>query len=212
MKKCKNCNEYFCEKHHNEKYCSAKCRNIFWSRDYYNKNKEKILKKMKTDEYKEKEREYKRTPERKRHLNKYLREKRKTDPIWKIKINFIDRMRRHNYLRGKFVMAKLEEYLGYSINELYKYLLSTLPDEYDINDYLIRKLEIDHIIPYNRYIMLEPGDEEFKKCWNIKNLRFVLKNKNLKRNRVFVLNIDEIKKYDLFDILPIGMLDIIDKI
>jgi len=51
--------------------------------------------------------------------------------------------------------------------------------------------------------MLKIGDTEFKKCWNIRNLRLVSKENNKNRKRIN-FPWEEIFQLNLIDLLPIG--------
>jgi len=202
-KECKLCNKLFTTKYSHQKFCDKKCRNKFWALDYYYKNKEKILKKMKSKEYRAKERKYKKLPKNKQHRNEYLRQKRKTDPCWKLKCCVIDRIRKDNNIGHLFKMKNLELNIGYKIDDLWLYLKSNIQPTFSEKDYLCGNLEIDHIIDYHWFLSLKPGDEEFKKCWDMRNLRLITKKENLKKYRK-KMNWEEIKKLDIIDLLPRG--------
>lgn len=203
MKKvCTTCDEEFEAKKANQKYCTPKCRDKFWCQKYYQKNRERILKKSKTPEFRQKQNEYNKTPERRAWHSKYLRDKKLTDGKYKLKHRIIDRIRTVEEFK-RFKHGKLEKYLGYNIDTLYQYLIEKL-DGFTEKDFLIpKKLEIDHIIPFHWYIVQNLGDDEFKKCWDMKNLRLISPEQNRKR-RCKKFDWDEIEEYDLIDILPKG--------
>lgn len=50
------------------------------------------------------------------------------------------------------------------------------------------------------FIFESAEDEEFKQCWNIRNLRLLEKNENLKKGGKLDLNL--IKEYNIEDLLP----------
>lgn len=211
IRECKVCKEKFEAKKYNQKYCGSKCRNKHWGRKGYLKNKEKILFKIKNDdEYQKKQKKYRKTDKFKQHRNKYLRLKRKTDPIYRVKYSIWGRIRIDPILMGKSKIRDIEKYLDYTISELWQYLEKTIEDCFSIKDYLNGDLEMDHIIPYSWYIIENPGDEEFKKCWDFKNLRLIHKNENRKRNRN-IFDWHMIKEKKLYDILPLGPKEIYEK-
>jgi len=93
--------------------------------------------------------------------------------------------------------------LDYTIDCLYEYLIKNL-DGFVESDFLTpKKLELDHIIPFHWFIVQELGDSEFKKCWDMKNLRLISKEDNRKRS-CKTFDWDEIVRYNLVDLLPKG--------
>lgn len=210
IKQCVVCGNDYESKRSNSKYCSKQCSDKFWHDDFYKKNKSKISENARTDEFREKSRKYAATPERKKYHRDHLRKKRSSDPIWKLKHSIIDRIKLENY--PNCTMRELENYLGYAIVDLYDYLMKSLPDGCVETDFLIlNKLHLDHIIPYHWYITFDAGDEEFKKCWAMKNLRFLLREDNLTRNKKDkILLWKEAIDLDLLDILPKGANEMVD--
>jgi len=201
MKKCNWCDEEFQSKTGNQVFCSIKCRNCWWSNDYYQKNKDKILESNKTPEYRQRANVLAKSEPRSLHRLKYLKERRKTDAVYRVKVNIAERLKLH--FGKEFKVGKLEYYLGYKIIDLRNHLISTIPDGYCITHYLAGKMHLDHIIPYHWFIVMELGDQEFKKCWNPINLRLIPKEKNLKRIRK-TFDWMSVKKYGLENILPKG--------
>ncbi|KKL18766.1 hypothetical protein LCGC14_2472230, partial [marine sediment metagenome] len=174
MKECIHCKKLF-KDGKREKYCSDKCREIFWNRKQYAKpeHRNKILTRMKSKEHRKKDREYKKTPARRQHRREYLKVKRRTDPLWKLEHSIRDRVRSGILLAP---LGKFSTYLGYTIQELYDYL--SAKDGYDESSYLAGELSLDHIIPLHWFITLEVGDKEFRKAWNMRNLRIIPLRKN----------------------------------
>lgn len=72
---------------------------------------------------------------------------------------------------------RLYRYLGYSIEELKEHLEHQFEDwmNWDNLGLTANKeketWQIDHIIPVNTFNIKEIGDEEFRKCWALDNLR-----------------------------------------
>ena len=142
-------------------------------KDFREKNKEKI---------KEQKKEY------------YLKNKNKPEFILSIKISSYIR----ECLNGTKNKIHWENLVGYTTNDLIKHLEKTSP--YLIEDYLNGELHIDHIIPKSLYKYISYEDEEFKKCWNLRNLRLITIEENL--NKSNKLDRELIKKYNIEDLLP----------
>lgn len=72
---------------------------------------------------------------------------------------------------------RLYRYLGYTIEELKEWLENQFEDWMNWDNLGLTATkeketwQIDHIIPVNTFNILEMGDEEFKKCWALDNLR-----------------------------------------
>lgn len=202
--KCDYCDKKFELRRHNQRYCDKKCRDSYWGKKQYQKNKEKILARLKTKESREKQNAYNQTPARRKYHNEYAKNKRRTDPLWKLKIDIHCRAGKNKLLDNS--LKNLEKNLGYTIKELYKYLSNK--HGYNESEYLAGKLQLDHIIQFHWYITEKAGDEEFRKCWNMRNLRLIPKEENQKRStRIYW---EEIEKLKISDLLPCGA-DIIYK-
>jgi hypothetical protein len=92
--------------------------------------------------------------------------------------------------------------LGYDIDVLKNHLEKTLPKNISWDIYLKNSTEfhIDHIIPISAYSFDSYNDEDFKKCWNYRNLRIISRSDNLiKFNSI---EKELIKKYNIEDLLP----------
>lgn len=73
---------------------------------------------------------------------------------------------------------KTEELLGYSIGTLQRHLEKTIPDGYCWEDYLSNKLQVDHIDADAHFNYKSPYDIDFRRSWDIKNLRLLETRKN----------------------------------
>ena len=71
--------------------------------------------------------------------------------------------------------------LGYSLDELEPHLRATLPDDCDWNDYLDGTLQLDHIVPVSAHNFTSIDDIDFQRCWALKNLRLITKEKNQRK-------------------------------
>ena len=80
-------------------------------------------------------------------------------------------------LKGIKKGDSIKNILGYTIEELKEWLENQFEDwmNWDNLGLTATKAketwQIDHIIPVNTFNILEIGDEEFKKCWALDNLR-----------------------------------------
>lgn len=224
---CINCSKEF-EGHKLRKFCSKKCRSDYWNskmteyrKEYwkvnkskfsklaherYTKNRESILNKTKSAEYKKRANKLNKTSKRKKHRNEFLRNKRRTNVNYRIKTSILDRIKIEK-LKNPNRGQSIELALGYKIEDLAIHLTNTMPDGYSITDYLVGKLELDHIIPVNFYCYLSAGDSEWKKCWSIKNLRLIPKEKNRKRDWAS-LDWNIILSQNFEDILPKSPIEI----
>lgn len=68
--------------------------------------------------------------------------------------------------------------LGYTIQELKRRLISTIPDGYYWQDFLDSKLELDHIRPVGKYKYTKKTHINFKRAWGLDNLRLFPKKLN----------------------------------
>lgn len=89
--------------------------------------------------------------------------------------------------------------VDYSFDDFLQRLEETLPQGFSIDDYGT-KLHLDHIIPVSVYNITSYEDEDFHKCWNIRNLRLLEASKNISKNNN--LDMDLVKKYKIQDLLP----------
>lgn len=188
------------------KFCSEKCSDKYWgNKSYYNRI-DKVRAYVRRPDVKARVNKLNKSPHRKAHRNKYLRQKRKTDPVWRLKTSIIDRLRHYKNYIFSYKTKDLESHFGYSFENLWKHLLTTIPNGYVEQDYLNGVLEMDHIIPCVYYISLEMGDAEFKKCWDMSNLRLITKDENISRNNRGSLDGSfywkDIATYNIFNLLP----------
>ena len=180
------------------------------SRGHYKNNKEKILEqkkqygqanKEKISEYhkqygqanKEKIKQYKQANKEK--INKRERTRRKNDEQHRT------RKRLSSLLRKTLKTAKTTKknstlnYIGCSIEFMKEHLNSTKKPDWGDD------LHIDHIIPKTSFD--HTNDEEIKKCWNWRNLRYLPAKENISKQNT--LDMDLIKSYGIEDLLPEGV-------
>jgi 5-methylcytosine-specific restriction endonuclease McrA len=92
-----------------------------------------------------------------------------------------------------------ENIVGYSLQELIDHFENT--SDFTVQDYLEKDLHIDHIIPISAYDFNSFEDEEFKKCWNLRNLRLITAKENLSKSNK--LDIKLIEEYNIINLLPL---------
>jgi len=93
-----------------------------------------------------------------------------------------------------------ERVLGFTLQDLKKHLELLFEDGMDWNNYGTWGIAL--IIPKS-YYHYNGINNEFKKCWSLKNMYPLSIDKCIKRK----IDIELIKKYQLYDILPLRMLD-----
>ena len=113
----------------------------------------------------------------KRYQNQWSRNKRKTD----LRFNLNNRMSFAiwNVLKNNKAGKKWEDLVEYTLNDLIKRLKRTMPKGYTWQDFLDGKLQIDHIIPKSIFNFTKHNHTDFKRCWDLKNLRLLPAKENL---------------------------------
>jgi hypothetical protein len=144
-----------------------------WSKNKKDHRKEYL--KQYREKNKEKIKEVKRT---------YQKEKRHTDPIYKLISNF----RTAIYIVLK--ENKLDKYtnyfnmVGYSAEQLKEHLEKQFKDGMNWENY--GEWHIDHIKPISSFIFETCDDEQFKVCWALENLQPMWGIENIKKgNKIF---------------------------
>ena len=157
---------------------------------WFQENKERLKRKPLTEEQKKNRKEYKAKwfQENKERLITENLKKRKNDP--KIKINHLMSNSILKCLGRKKDRNKWTDIVGYTYVDLYNHFkVSEIPNGY----------HIDHIIPVSAY-NYSFVDEEFLKCWNIRNLRLIPAEENLKKGGRIIKEL--IEEYKIKDLLP----------
>ena len=150
---------------------------------YYKDNCEKILKQQKKynknncEKISERRKQYRQNNSEQRR--QYVNMKRKTDLKIKLDNNISSKIRRS--LKGKKNYKKWETLVGYTKFDLIKRLKYTLPQGYIWQDFLAGKLHIDHIIPISAFNYNTTKNPDFKRCWALTNLRLLTEKENRKK-------------------------------
>lgn len=180
------------------------------TKTYYLEHRDEILARLKTPEVRKARNEYQRTPERREWYRNYLKKKRRTDPIFKLRQSIKDRLRYDGKNVTKEKGLRAEAIIGSPLNEAWEYLKMTIPQGMTELDYLNGTLEVDHIIPVLCYTYLSVDDSEFKKCWHYRNMRLALRSENKDRGKGIDWSL--VKQYNISDLLPENPIDTFNKI
>ena len=164
------------------------------NREYYLKNKDKILEsnrrsfeKNKADRIAYKKQWYIENRDRCRELNaKWHAENKRTYKPRKKKLDSCGicnkRMSggiRYSLRAGKQGRSWVS-LVPYTLDDLIKHLKSTLPDGYTWDD--LDKLHIDHKIPIAVFNYEKPEDDDFQRCWALSNLQLLPALENMRKN------------------------------
>lgn len=132
-------------------------------------------------EYRERERAYNRAhrqaPERKERQNQLERDRRATDPAFRLMCRL--RARTRNLLRGINKSTRTEELLGISALEL----VERWNVEYTLGWESNSNLHIDHIRPCASFDILSPAQQHV--CFNYRNLQLLPASENQSKNNLW---------------------------
>jgi len=145
-----------------------------YMKEYRKNNREKIL--LQSSDYFKKYRK-KNKDKIKEYQIKWQKNKRRTN--LKFKLNDKISIGIYKSLRGNKKCRHWEDLVGYNVIDLIKHLQKTMPEGYTWQDYLKGRLHIDHIIPISAFNFNKPEHPDFKRCWDLKNLRLLPAKENL---------------------------------
>jgi hypothetical protein len=97
-----------------------------------------------------------------------------------------------------------EKIVGYTVDDLRKHLESKFTKKMNWSNF-ISYWWIHKIIPKSFYVYSKKTDE-LRKCWSLKNM--IPLEANICRRKQDSFHWNLVKKYNLFDILPVGILHI----
>lgn len=89
-------------------------------------------------------------------------------------------------LHGNKCGRSWELILGYTINDLKNHLEKQFQDGMTWENYGARGWHLDHITPISVFNFEKPEDDDFKRCWALKNLRPIWASENLKKQAKIV--------------------------
>jgi hypothetical protein len=88
-------------------------------------------------------------------------------------------------LRGNKTGRKWESLTGYTVDQLRNHLEKQFKDGMSWGKFMVGEIHIDHIIPISAFNYEKPEDDDFKRCWDLKNLQPLWKLDNLiKHNKI----------------------------
>jgi len=157
---------------------------VRYNKKHYQENKEKIIERSKQYRQKNKERR-----------NERERNRRKNNEQLRIRIRLSNGLRNTLNNIGKTKNASILTYIGCSIEFMKEHLNSTKKPDWGDD------LHIDHIIPSSLFD--HTNEEEIKKCWNWRNLRYLPAEEN--KSKQDKLDMDLVKSYGIEDLLPVGV-------
>ena len=83
-------------------------------------------------------------------------------------------------IRGKKCGRKWEDLVGYSVDDLKRHLEKQFKDGMSWGNR--SEWHIDHIIPKSVFNYEKPEDDDFKKCWALKNLQPLWAKDNISKH------------------------------
>jgi len=154
---------------------------------YYQKNKERIIEKSKQWRINNPEKRRvialrwkKNNPEKSNKMKRIWTGKMyKTNIAFNLKAKISGLMRQS--LKGNKNGRSLIAFMDYTVKDLKKRLMISMPGKYTWEDFLKGKLHIDHIIPIKAFVFNKPEDREFKDCWSLDNLRLLPAEDNVRK-------------------------------
>ena len=125
--------------------------------------------------------------------NEWARTRRKNDEQFRIRGDISSDLGFSLRNVGKTKNASTLTYIGCTIEFMKEHLNSTKKPEWGDCD-----LHMDHIIP--KSLFDHTNEEEVKKCWNWRNLRYIPAEENISKHDT--LDMGLIKSYGIEDLLP----------
>lgn len=126
-------------------------------------------------------------------ISVYEKEKRKSDPLWRIRKNVSSKISRMLSTNGQHKHASFLKCVPYTLEEMQKHLEKQFEPWMNWNNYGPYKVSnwkdddiatwtwsIDHIIPQANLPYSSMLEDNFQKCWALENLRPLNAKQNLK--------------------------------
>jgi len=176
--------ENFQWKNDSQKF-NNKCKTCLkkYKKEYYQKNKNEILE-IRQIYYQE----------NKGEIYKYRKNRRKHDPILKLIGNISREVNR--MLKGKKAGKSTRKMLPFTEEQIIEHMEKEFnkpgnewmhwknqgiynKDKWKDDDSSTWFWNLDHIKPISHFNIKEPGDEEFRKCWDLTNLRPLSAKQNI---------------------------------
>ena len=192
-KKCQYCSSDFYASGNNKKYCSEKCRYNYWVLA----NEKRVCKFCKKEfDACQEHKGYcsvecrksnwllnpKRNERDRLHQLEYIKQRRKSSVVEKLKYRISDRIRKNLRNKGFIKGRRTHEIIGCSISVLKSHLENSFLDGMQWNNHSIRGWHIDHIIPLSS----AKTEEDLYKLWHYTNLQPLWWLDNLKKGSKYV--------------------------
>lgn len=116
-------------------------------------------------------------PEKVKLQKKRYYEKYKLNPINQLNMNVKKSI--YKSLKRNKNGCHWEDLVGYTLQDLKKHLQKQFTNGISWENY--GQWHIDHIIPISAFNFQKSDNIDFRRCWNLKNLRPIWKNENLKK-------------------------------
>lgn len=116
------------------------------------------------------------TPEGRKYAQNWQRDKRRSDPAWRVSSHM--RVLMHRALKKKKQGKSWRKFVDYSLSELMSHLEKRFQPGMTWENY--GKWHIDHIIP--RSSVKDVDSPEFKKIWRLENLQPLWALDNIRKN------------------------------
>jgi len=168
---------------------------------YGRKSRCKVCHNQYSQEYKERYAEYQKQyikqyhQDNKEHTNELERTRCKNDEQYRIRRYLSTGLWAALNDIGKRKNNRTMTYAGCTIEFMKEHLSSTKKPDWGDD------LHIDHIIP--KSLFDHTNEEEIKKCWNWRNLRYLAAEENMSKGDT--LDMDLVKSYGIEDLLPEGV-------
>jgi hypothetical protein len=90
------------------------------------------------------------------------------------------------------LVAEMESYLGYKMVDLVRYLDDDIQEREGISlkQAFAKGYHVDHITPLSKFPFTAIGDETFRDCWCMGNLRAISAADNLKKGAIDIFEDD----------------------
>ena len=151
------------------------------TKDHQEKNRESI-KQWRKDNPEWKKQYYEQNKE---ELNRKRRNRRSTDPIYKLRCNVSTLVYIAITRRGGVKNSSVFEYLPYTVKQLREHLESQFDENMNWDNYG-SYWHVDHIYPQALLPYENLEDENFQKCWALDNLRPLEKIENIKKSNKII--------------------------
>ena len=170
-----------------EYYIKYRAKILKEQKEYYADNPDKLEEQtIRRREYHTKYKEYfkahRQKPEVKKQIQatarKYQKNKRKTDPIYKIRMCLSSRL--NHALRGELKAANTMKLVGCSVEFLKQYLENQFKPGMTWQNHTVTGWHIDHIMPCSIFDLSKP--EKQKECFHYTNLQPLWYDENIRKS------------------------------